>query len=54
MNLSKKFIDFKSYKMMGYAKYRQGDVIYIINSMKYPNEETYITNSVYYDKIYTL
>ena len=40
---------------MGYAKYRQGDFIYIIKNITNDNiNEAYITNSIYYDKIYTL
>jgi hypothetical protein len=40
---------------MYYAKYRPGDIIYLIKSITndYINE-AYITNSIYYDKIYTL
>jgi hypothetical protein len=43
---------------MYYAKYRPGDIIYIIKNIKnITNDninEAYITNSLYYDKIYTL
>jgi hypothetical protein len=58
MNLSKKFITYSEYKIMYYAKYRPGDIIYIIKNIKnITNDninEAYITNSIYYDKIYTL
>lgn len=40
---------------MYYAKYRPGDIIYIIrNITKNTVNETYITNSIYNDKIYTI
>ena len=55
MNLSKKFITYSEYKIMYYAKYRPGDIIYIIKNITNDHiNEAYITNSIYYDKIYTL
>jgi hypothetical protein len=49
------YTTYSEYKIMYYAKYRPGDIIYIIKNITNDNiNEAYITNSIYYDKIYTL